>query len=239
MVTKKDLVIAVLATFCLTAIIFMVMPIKSANNAYDPMIDSNHDGKIGLADLLALANSYGGTGDPTLNVTVIPPSSVTQWIYSVPFIVSNLILSYPSSLGVGPGVYETDILVHNPYTLSGVLPPPLSITKEIIVANPESASMSAPILLPSVLLPGDGAFRIDSDEIYSNTGPHLPGLASGVKGFVGIISSSPNLDVVAFYTVSESITSSLLGTPPRPGNTTSIETLTITPKPYAVFITPP
>jgi hypothetical protein len=70
MVTKKDLIIAVLATFCLTVAIFMIMPIKSANNPYDPLLDNNHDGKIGLSDLVQFASSYGTAGDPTINVNV-------------------------------------------------------------------------------------------------------------------------------------------------------------------------
>jgi hypothetical protein len=229
MVTKKDLIIAVLVTFCLTVTIFMIMPIKSANNPYDPMLDSNHDGKISLADLVALANTYGTTGDPTLNVTIVPLSNVS-WIYAVPFIVSNAIFTHPSSFGVGPGVYETDILVHNPEAFY------LNITKKIVVANPENSSFIEPIFLPPVYnFPPDGAFRIDSDEIYNYTLPpfHPPGFTYPAKGFVGIISKSPNLDVVAFYTVSESIYNpNLFGSVPTPGNTTSIETLTITPKPY-------
>jgi hypothetical protein len=73
MVNKKDLIIAVLTTFCLTATIFMVIPIRSSTNPYDPWIDYDDDGKIGLSDLVSLANSYGTTGDPTKNV------NVTNW----------------------------------------------------------------------------------------------------------------------------------------------------------------
>jgi hypothetical protein len=73
MVTKKDLFIAVLATFCLTATILMVIPIRSSINSYDPWLDYNDDGKIGLSDLVSLANSYGTTGDPTKQV------NVTNW----------------------------------------------------------------------------------------------------------------------------------------------------------------
>jgi hypothetical protein len=76
MVTKKDLVIAVLATFCLTATILMVVPIRSSTNSYDPWLDYNGDGKINLQDLVQFANSYGTTGDPTRNVYV------TNWPYS-------------------------------------------------------------------------------------------------------------------------------------------------------------
>jgi hypothetical protein len=70
MVTKKNLVIAVLVTFCLTAIIFMVIPIRSSINPYDPWLDYDENGKINLEDLVRFANSYGTTGDPTKNVNV-------------------------------------------------------------------------------------------------------------------------------------------------------------------------
>jgi hypothetical protein len=71
---KKDVIIAVLATFCLTAIIFMALPIRSANNSYDPWLDYNGDGKISLSDLVTLAQSYGTTGNPAKNVYVTNPS---------------------------------------------------------------------------------------------------------------------------------------------------------------------
>jgi len=79
MVTKKDLFIAVLATFCLTVLIFLTMPIKSANSPYDPWLDYNEDGKISLSDLVTLAQSYGATGDPTKNV------NVTNWPIQQPY----------------------------------------------------------------------------------------------------------------------------------------------------------
>jgi hypothetical protein len=227
MVTKKDLIIAVLATFCLTATIFMVIPTRSSTNPYDAMIDSNHDGKISLADLVALANSYGASGDPTLKVSIVPSSTFTQWIYTVPFIVNEKGLSFPSSLGVTPGVYETDILVHNAEANVTV-----NVTKKVVVAYQESDPMIPPVQVGSMLLPPDWAFRIDSAEIINYIPQSsFPGGASA-KGWVGIIASSSNLDVVAFYTVAESIPGIGFGNPPTPTNTTSIETLTITPKPY-------
>jgi hypothetical protein len=70
MVTKKNLVVAVLATFCLTAIVFMVVPIRSSISPYDPWLDYDENGKINLEDLVRFANSYATTGDPTKNVNV-------------------------------------------------------------------------------------------------------------------------------------------------------------------------
>lgn len=70
MANKRDFVIAILATFCLTATVFMVIPIRSSTNTYDPWLDYNEDGKISLSDLVSFANSYGTSGDPAKNVTV-------------------------------------------------------------------------------------------------------------------------------------------------------------------------
>jgi len=74
MITKKDLVIVVLATFCLTLTLFTTLPTHSSSSTaaleYDPWLDYNDDGRISLQDLVALAQTYGTTGDPTRNVNV-------------------------------------------------------------------------------------------------------------------------------------------------------------------------
>ncbi|MGB9694165.1 MAG: hypothetical protein ACPLYF_04915 [Fervidobacterium sp.] len=74
MASKKDLIIAVLATFCLTATLFTVVPIRSQNTGgYDPWKDLNDDGVIDSTDLGMLGTSWATTGDPTKNV------NVTNW----------------------------------------------------------------------------------------------------------------------------------------------------------------
>jgi len=84
MATKKDLIIAVLVTFCLTVTIFMIMPIKSANNSYDPMLDANHDGKINILDIGAMAKAYGSSGDPTIPVTLNDNWTEGSFSFSLP-----------------------------------------------------------------------------------------------------------------------------------------------------------
>ena len=66
MILKKDLIIAVLATFCLTSILFTAIPIRSAPSPgeYDPWIDTNDDGIINYEDLFNLASRYGTLGTP-------------------------------------------------------------------------------------------------------------------------------------------------------------------------------
>ena len=75
MVIKKDLVIAVLSTFCLTATLFMIMPTRSssAERQYDPWSDYNDDGKIDIKDLVNTISLFETYGDPTKNV------NVTNW----------------------------------------------------------------------------------------------------------------------------------------------------------------
>jgi hypothetical protein len=70
---KKDLIIAILGTFCLTSALFMVLPTRSSTTngpKYDPWLDFDDDGYIGLSDLVSLAKVYGTTGTP-INKTAL------------------------------------------------------------------------------------------------------------------------------------------------------------------------
>lgn len=66
MILKKDLMVAILATFCITAILFTAIPIRSTPTPaeYDPWIDTNDDGIINYEDLFNLASRYGTLGTP-------------------------------------------------------------------------------------------------------------------------------------------------------------------------------
>jgi hypothetical protein len=71
---RRDVLVAVLVTFCITSVLFAVKPIGSQTTMpYDPWADINDDGIIDIFDLVNLANKYGTTGDPTKNV------NVTNW----------------------------------------------------------------------------------------------------------------------------------------------------------------
>jgi hypothetical protein len=69
---RKDVVIAVLATFCLTSTLFMITTSKSQSGVgeYNPWADINGDGAVDIFDIVGVAVSFGSTGDSTKNVNV-------------------------------------------------------------------------------------------------------------------------------------------------------------------------
>jgi hypothetical protein len=84
MVNKKDLVIVALATFCLTATLFMVKPIGSQSQVglspagtYDSWVDLNDDGIIDIYDAILFSNHFDTTGDPAKNVNVTKTPGMT------------------------------------------------------------------------------------------------------------------------------------------------------------------
>jgi len=69
---KKGVIIAILATFCLTATLFIILPIKSSPSAgeYNPWADIDDNGKIDMKDIGITAKMFGASGDPTKLVKV-------------------------------------------------------------------------------------------------------------------------------------------------------------------------
>jgi hypothetical protein len=71
MKNRKDMVIVALATFCLTATLFMIISTRSQTaNQYDPWVDLDDDGKISILDAIDLSNVYGTSGTP-INKTAL------------------------------------------------------------------------------------------------------------------------------------------------------------------------
>jgi len=70
MVNKKDLIIAVLATFCLTSTLFSIIPTRSSPaKEYNPIADLTGpegipDGRIDMRDIGYVCNLFGATGTP-------------------------------------------------------------------------------------------------------------------------------------------------------------------------------
>lgn len=67
---KKNLIIALLSTFCLTSTLFIVIPAKSSTKGssnslpYDPWLDLNDDGIIDIYDITWLCAYYDISGTP-------------------------------------------------------------------------------------------------------------------------------------------------------------------------------
>jgi hypothetical protein len=63
MAKRKDLIVVALATFCLTASVFMIGSIKSAGvGEYDPWADINNDGFVDIYDAILLSNAFSTHG---------------------------------------------------------------------------------------------------------------------------------------------------------------------------------
>jgi hypothetical protein len=69
---RKHLVIAVLAIFCLTSTLFIIIPTSGSPDAgdYDPWLDINDDGKIDMKDVGAVCRAFGTKGEP-INKTAL------------------------------------------------------------------------------------------------------------------------------------------------------------------------
>lgn len=98
MISRKDLIVAILCTFCLTMVLFTAAPVKSTGSSYDPWVDVNHDGKINVLDLIKVALSTGTTGDPALNVNVANwPNSTETVVWNGSYVTNSPIDCYPVS----------------------------------------------------------------------------------------------------------------------------------------------
>jgi hypothetical protein len=67
---KKDVILAVLITFCLTVTLFSLVPSKSATGDYDPWADINDDGTIDIKDISYVARLFGTNGE-AINKTAL------------------------------------------------------------------------------------------------------------------------------------------------------------------------
>jgi hypothetical protein len=69
---RKDMIFAILTTFCMCALMFTVIPIRSGL-PYDPWADIDDNGKIDMKDIGNVAARFMASGDSTKNV------NVTNW----------------------------------------------------------------------------------------------------------------------------------------------------------------
>ena len=68
---RKDVLIAVLATFCIASALFAVnLSGSQASRQYDPWMDLNDDGIIDYMDIVNICRLFGTNGDPTKPVII-------------------------------------------------------------------------------------------------------------------------------------------------------------------------
>ena len=90
---KKNMVIVVLATLCLTLIVLSMIPVMSAP-AYDPWLDVNESGSIDVKDYQIIKNAIPSVGDPTKNVTVTNwPTNKLAYYFSEIMLPSQYVVS--------------------------------------------------------------------------------------------------------------------------------------------------
>jgi len=104
MTSKKHIVIAVLASFCLTSTLFMILPTRSQSDdlEYNPWADLNEDGIIDIYDVVGVTGIYETTGTPVKNV------NVTNWPLGFGS-TSKEFAFFNYEYGSKPTVYSSDI----------------------------------------------------------------------------------------------------------------------------------
>ena len=116
---EKNLILAVLATFCLTAMLSTILPTRSAI-PYDPWADvsgpmqGTEDGTINMRDISYLIQMFATNGNTTKNVTV------TNWPLS-----TQETVFWQQSTGGYSKLYNTSGFghVHVLYDVTGLVAP--------------------------------------------------------------------------------------------------------------------
>jgi hypothetical protein len=98
---RKDMIFAVVTTFCLSALMFAVIPIRSGLPTYDPWADTNDDNKIDMKDIGNVAFLFGLSNTDNLTRNV----NVTNWPEDRPTIVMKQTQRIPIMESTADGVY--------------------------------------------------------------------------------------------------------------------------------------
>jgi len=155
----KSYLVAVLLSSMIIALMFIPMSGSQSTKQYDPWLDYNDDGKISLADLVSLAQSYGTTGNPTKPVIinnkvqsysfskVIPPRSITSFnVSTAGYRQATIILRANNSIPNGSTTFfleaRTGFLIDKCYTFSDWF---VVTEKQVIIWGPSGWSDSPQI----------------------------------------------------------------------------------------------
>ena len=136
---RKDMIFAVLTTFCLSALMFAVIPIRSGL-PYDPWADINDDGKINMYDIGYTARLFGTTG------TAI---NKTELLLGLQAQIDSLKASLIDLINQTRNIYEVEIKAYCPIESKDLS---VDITKNEIPSGYNTTS--------KLILIGDNTFTV-------------------------------------------------------------------------------
>ena len=190
---------------------------------------------LGTSLTLVLFNPFAAA-PPSPGVSLF--MYVAKWICNAPVVTTfQFNPNSAESIGLVPGEYKTDINVHNPsFAASNV-----TLKKKFVISQAESrfpqggfVSAKGLTAFASVTLGPDAAVFIDCFDIYLTflqQGIPIPPTGAA-KGFVVLIATVSDLNVVAEYS-SESFNSTSSCVPVTCGSTgTSLDVVTIASQPF-------
>jgi hypothetical protein len=71
MIRKNGLTVSLFVAFCLAVFLFAIIPVTGQVHEYNPWLDTNDDGYVGIDDLFNTAQGFGTQGDPTKTVNIV------------------------------------------------------------------------------------------------------------------------------------------------------------------------
>jgi len=90
MITKRDLIIG-LTVFCVVALLFSAIPVIGQTGEYDPWLDINDDGYIGIDDIFTVASHFGAEGQ---NITKAGLLYDSGWINVTDKAGQNILITH-------------------------------------------------------------------------------------------------------------------------------------------------
>ena len=100
MIVKKSLLVVALALFCLTVLVFSAIPAIGQTGEYDPWLDVNDDGYIGIDDIFNVASHFAGEGMPIAKASLLYDSG---WI--------NITDKCGQNVTIAHNLNSTDVIV--------------------------------------------------------------------------------------------------------------------------------
>lgn len=183
MKNRKDMIIAVLTTFCISALMFAVIPIRSVV-PYDPWADVRGtdpndpnipDGKIDMRDIGYIASQFMATGDPTKNVNVTNwPSQQKVGSYDFNTLTQNITIPANTSgniniitdgysrmtLGLTSSIDLDPITVNTGFMIGSFYAPIDSISMSGAAPKPANSIWLEPSIIPLMGKTGGYKFNV-------------------------------------------------------------------------------